>query len=160
LPSHARYSARNVGTIAANISPSRRLDRRFSVRSVTCMHTLLRHVLRTLTLMDTGARGMGELGHGQERVGRPSLAVSIVGSRCCLPRAYNHKAIPKFVSSLCPGVYLYTVPLNDELLRVLVFMKKKISLEKKKRVFLCCVYGTTVKSFATERIPHENARRP
>jgi hypothetical protein len=51
------------------LSPS---DRRFSVRSVTCMHALL----WTLTLMDMGARGMGELDHDRERVGRPGLAFS------------------------------------------------------------------------------------
>jgi hypothetical protein len=45
--------------------------RRWTVRSVTCIHTLL----RTLTLLDIGARGMGELGHVQEQVGRPSLAL-------------------------------------------------------------------------------------
>jgi hypothetical protein len=55
---------------SAKISPSHRLDRRSWVLSVTCMHALL----RTLTLMDIGTRGMGELGHKQERVGRPSLA--------------------------------------------------------------------------------------
>ena len=54
-----------------NISLFHRLDRRFSVRSVTCMHALL----RTLTLMDMGARGMCELEHDQERVGRPSLTL-------------------------------------------------------------------------------------
>ena len=42
------------------------------MRSVTCMHALL----RTLTLMDMGARGMGELDHDRERVGRPGLAFS------------------------------------------------------------------------------------
>jgi hypothetical protein len=90
-----------------NISLFHRLDRRFSVRSVTCMHTLL----QTLTLMDMGARGMCELEHDQERVGRPSLTLPcpilgeyrryhcrqdlalsaltllIVHSRCDLPRA-------------------------------------------------------------------------
>jgi hypothetical protein len=70
-PSDACYPARNVVYNSAKISPSHRLDRRFSMRSViTCMHALL----RTLTLMDIGTRGMGELGHKQERVGRPSLA--------------------------------------------------------------------------------------
>jgi hypothetical protein len=74
-------------------------------RSVTCMHALL----RSLTLMDMGGRGMGELDHDQERVGRPRLAlprpmlseyrwqhcrqdlaaltVLIVGPRCGLSRA-------------------------------------------------------------------------
>jgi hypothetical protein len=48
----------------------RQLDRRSSVRSVTCMHALL----LTLALMDMDDRGMGERHHVQERVGRPSLA--------------------------------------------------------------------------------------
>ena len=37
---------------------------------MTCMHALL----LTLTQMDMSARGMGELDHVWERVGRPSLA--------------------------------------------------------------------------------------
>jgi hypothetical protein len=41
------------------------------VRSVTCLQALL----LTLPLVDIGGRGMSELGHDQERVGRPSLAL-------------------------------------------------------------------------------------
>jgi hypothetical protein len=54
-----------------DLALTHRLDRRFTVRSVTCMYALL----RTLTLTDMGARGMGKLNHDRERVGRPSLAL-------------------------------------------------------------------------------------
>jgi hypothetical protein len=50
---------------------SHRLNRRSSVSSVTCIHA----PLLALTLVDMGGRAMSELGHGRERVGRPSLAL-------------------------------------------------------------------------------------
>jgi hypothetical protein len=53
------------------LSLSHRLDRTSSVRSVTCMHALL----LTPARIYKGARGMGELNHDRERVGRPSLAL-------------------------------------------------------------------------------------
>jgi hypothetical protein len=45
------------------------------------MHALL----QTLMLMDMGARGMGEVHHVQERVGRPSIALSrpVLSSKHC-----------------------------------------------------------------------------
>ena len=36
---------------------------------------VLSAVLLALTRMNNGSRGMGEMGHDQERVGRPSLAL-------------------------------------------------------------------------------------
>jgi hypothetical protein len=51
-----------------------RRGQRHRQRSVTRVH--MHALLRTLTLMDMGTRGMGELNHDQERVGRPSLAFS------------------------------------------------------------------------------------
>ena len=52
------------------LSPSR--SNTSSVRSVTCMHALL----LTPARIHKGVRGMGELNHDRERVGRPSLALS------------------------------------------------------------------------------------
>jgi hypothetical protein len=51
------------------LSPSR--SNTSSVRSVTCMHALL----LTPARIYKGARGMGELNHDRERVGRPNIAL-------------------------------------------------------------------------------------